>query len=96
MTNLNYLKRGGIIRIYLNVPDYILSYRSSQYRARSVTSICRKAICNDCHNFNRRTNGMDTRMVGCPVLHKIKMVLMGLTLDITLSRSGYVMKILCG
>lgn len=34
-------------------------------------------------------------MVECPVLHKIKMVLMGLmglTLDITLSRSGYVMK----
>lgn len=27
---------------------------------------------------------------------KKKMVLMGLTLDITLSRSGYVMKILCG
>lgn len=35
-------------------------------------------------------------MVGCPVLHKIMMVFMGLTLDITLSRSGYVMKILCG
>lgn len=39
---------------------------------------------------------MDKRMVGCPVLHKIMMVFMGLTLDITLSRSGYVMKILCG
>lgn len=82
---------------YLIILEVIVRHNTEQgLSLYDVTSICRKAICNDCHNFSRRTNGMDKRMVRCPVLHKIKMVLMGLTLDITLSRSGYVIKILCG